>query len=230
MQNRPLPSPTTYETSTVKLLSLAHLYVVWFPEAKGNSRVVWNAGIFYRMEIGDLSGNLIPSIFPTTDRRTEVKEVSYVKQLQIQIRTILVNIRIGGGPQHSSMWIKRPTRCHFWYYVYFSFIGCSTCFGPWATYKGEINIIPKLTTSWSLYPHWTTMHGQPYIKIPTQLLTTRFALDWWKNYLWRSSAKHNIKYIIFVSDLNFCCNSNLKVHKKSVTIIADPLDDMGKCN
>ena len=30
----------------------------------------------------------------------------------------------------SSMWIKRPTRCHFWYDVYFSFIGCSTCFGP----------------------------------------------------------------------------------------------------
>ena len=35
----------------------------------------------------------------------------------------------------------------------------------WATYKGEINIILKVTSSWSLYPHWTTMHGQPYIKI-----------------------------------------------------------------
>jgi len=53
------------------------------------------------MEIGDLSGNLIPSILPTTDRGTEVKEDSYVKQLQSQIRIILVNIRIGGGPQHS---------------------------------------------------------------------------------------------------------------------------------
>jgi len=53
------------------------------------------------MEIGDLSGNLIPSILPTTDRGTEVKEDSYVKQLQRQIRIILVNTRIGGGPQHS---------------------------------------------------------------------------------------------------------------------------------
>ena len=35
----------------------------------------------------------------------------------------------------------------------------------WATYKGEINIILKVTSSWSLYPHWTTMHGQPYIKM-----------------------------------------------------------------
>ena len=24
----------------------------------------------------------------------------------------------------------------------------------WATYKGEINIILKVTSSWSLYPHW----------------------------------------------------------------------------
>ena len=37
----------------------------------------------------------------------------------------------------------------------------------WATYKGEINIILKVTSSWSLYPHWTTMHGQPYIKTLT---------------------------------------------------------------
>ena len=28
-----------------------------------------------------------------------------------------------------------------------------------------INIILKVTSSWSLYPHWTTMHGQPCIKI-----------------------------------------------------------------
>ena len=36
-----------------------------------------------------------------------------------------------------------------------------------ATYKGEINIILKVTSSWSLYPHWTTMHGQPYIRTRT---------------------------------------------------------------
>ena len=34
----------------------------------------------------------------------------------------------------------------------------------WATYKGEINIILKVTSSWYLYPHWTTMHGQTYIR------------------------------------------------------------------
>ena len=28
----------------------------------------------------------------------------------------------------------------------------------WATYKGEINLIPKVTSSWSLYPHYTTIH------------------------------------------------------------------------
>ena len=42
----------------------------------------------------------------------------------------------------------------------------------WATYKGEINIILKVTSSWSLYPHWTTMHGQPYIKILLYSLNT----------------------------------------------------------
>jgi len=36
------------------------------------------------------------------------------------------------------MWIKRPTRCHFWYYIYFSFIGCSTCFGPPCTHLQEL--------------------------------------------------------------------------------------------
>jgi len=35
----------------------------------------------------------------------------------------------------------------------------------WANYKGEINIILKVASSWSLYPHWTTMHGQSYITI-----------------------------------------------------------------
>jgi len=34
----------------------------------------------------------------------------------------------------------------------------------WANYKGEINILLS-DISWSLNPHWTTMHGQPYIKI-----------------------------------------------------------------
>ena len=36
------------------------------------------------------------------------------------------------------MWIKRPTRCHFWYYIYFSFIGCSTCFGPPCAHLQEL--------------------------------------------------------------------------------------------
>jgi len=41
----------------------------------------------------------------------------------------------------------------------------------WANYKTEINIILKVTSSWSLYPHWTTMHGQQYIKIIQKYLT-----------------------------------------------------------
>ena len=32
----------------------------------------------------------------------------------------------------------------------------------WATYKGEINIIPKVTSSWSLYPHVTTCYSRRY--------------------------------------------------------------------
>ena len=37
-----------------------------------------------------------------------------------------------------TIWIKRPTRCHSWYYVYFSFIGCSTCFGPPCAHLQEL--------------------------------------------------------------------------------------------
>ena len=44
----------------------------------------------------------------------------------------------------------------------------------WATYNGEINIILKVTSSWSLYPHWTTMHGQSYIKITLRSTLIRY--------------------------------------------------------
>jgi len=82
MQNRPIPSRNKYVTSTVKLLSLAHLYVVWFPEAKGNSRVVWNAGNFYRIAVGDLFWNLFLIILPKTDggnKRKRINKSSFYK-------------------------------------------------------------------------------------------------------------------------------------------------------
>ena len=47
----------------------------------------------------------------------------------------------------------------------------------WATYKGEINIILKVTSSWSLYPYWTTMHGQSYIKISQNVKKENISRD-----------------------------------------------------
>ena len=43
------------------------------------------------------------------------------------------------------MWIKRPTRCHFWYYVYFSFIDFSTCFGPRCAHLQELTTCSYLS-------------------------------------------------------------------------------------
>ena len=34
----------------------------------------------------------------------------------------------------------------------------------WATYKGEINIILKVTSSWSLYPHWNKFNWIMYVQ------------------------------------------------------------------
>jgi hypothetical protein len=60
-----------------------------FLERKENSRLVWSAGNFYSIAVGDLSGNLFVLIFPTTDRGNEVKEDSSVKQFQSQLADIL---------------------------------------------------------------------------------------------------------------------------------------------
>ena len=54
-------------------------------------------------------------------------------------------VRLGIFSTFQTVWIKRPTRYHFKYYVYFSFIGCSTCFGPPCAHLQELTTCSYLS-------------------------------------------------------------------------------------
>jgi hypothetical protein len=71
-QNRPTPFPTTYLTSTVKLLSSAHLYVVWFPRAKAKEQGTLKWRNYLSQSNRRFVLKLFLIILPTTDRRTKV--------------------------------------------------------------------------------------------------------------------------------------------------------------
>jgi hypothetical protein len=77
-QNRPTPSPPTYVTSTVKSLSSAHLYVVWFPRAKAKYQVCMKCRNLLSHSSRRFVLKLFLIILPTTDRGTKVKEDSVV--------------------------------------------------------------------------------------------------------------------------------------------------------
>ena len=78
----------------------------------------------------------------------DIHQGGYRTCQQITNRHSTERVTITGSPEHKLfilMWIKRPTRCHFWYYVYFSFIGCSTCFGPPCAHLQELTTCSYLS-------------------------------------------------------------------------------------
>ena len=99
----------------------------------------------------------------------------------------------------------------------------------WATYKGEINIILKVTSSWSLYPHWTTMHGQPYIKIKNIYFVLnnvffRKSYRLWDNVEKHRTAKQTTDYsTIRRMRIAWWVHKATNTHSEYVIVIAFPL-------
>ena len=77
-QNLPIPPPTTYVTSTVKSLSSAHSYVVWFPRAKAKYQGCMKCRNFLSHSSRRIVLKLFLTILPTTDRGNKVKEDTIV--------------------------------------------------------------------------------------------------------------------------------------------------------
>jgi len=79
----------------------------------------------------------------------------------------------------------------------------------------DFNIILIVTSSWSLYPHWTTMHGQPYIKI----LNFFYTFEKEKTNLISLAILFHFLYAQHVSDINISIIRSLRLFCWIATLV-----------
>ena len=79
----------------------------------------------------------IPDTICTTTARTCQQDCQYCSLVQLSVATTIIILDVRLTMHRSSMWNKKPTRCHLGLYL-FLLISCSTCFGPPCAHLQEL--------------------------------------------------------------------------------------------
>ena len=79
----------------------------------------------------------IPDTICTATARTCQQDCQYCSVVQLSVATTIIKLDVRLTVHHSSMWNKKPTRCHLVLYL-FLLISCSTCFVPPCAHLQEL--------------------------------------------------------------------------------------------